>query len=268
MTPTELETLCQESCAIVKETGKFIRQELGKVSAPSIEIKSRNNLVSYVDKNAELQLVKGLGDLVPKATFLTEEETVEQKSGPFQWIIDPLDGTTNFLHQLPFFAISVALQIHGEIVLGIVLEVNREECFYAWKGGGAFLDGKKIRVSATKKLSDSLIATGFPYYDYNYIGKFFKTLDFFMNKTRGVRRFGSAALDLAYVACGRFDAFYEYSLSAWDVAGGAIIVEEAGGKVMDFKGGSDYLFGKEIIAVNPGICDDFLEQVKSAFYPQ
>ncbi len=267
MTPTELEILCQKSCAIVNETGMFIRQELGKVSAQSIEVKSLNSLVSYVDKNAELQLVKGLGDLIPQATFLTEEETVEQKSGQFQWIIDPLDGTTNFLHQLPFFAISVALQIHGEIVLGIVLEVNREECFYAWKGGGAFLNGKKISVSVTKNLGDSLIATGFPYYDYDRIGGFFKTLDFFMNHTRGVRRFGSAALDMAYVACGRFDAFYEYSLNAWDVAGGAIIVEEAGGKVMDFRGGSDYLFGQELIAVNPNICDDFLLQIKSAFYP-
>jgi len=267
MTQSELEILCQKSYAVVKEVGQFLKQELGKVSAEAIETKSLNSLVSYVDKTAEEHLVHGLRALIPDSTFLTEEETVEQKDGEFQWIIDPLDGTTNFLHQLPFFSISVALRHHGETVLGIVLEVNRDECFYAWKGGGAFVNDKKISVSDSKTLGDSLIATGFPYYDYERAEPFMKTLDFFMNSTRGIRRFGSAALDLAYVACGRFDAFYEYSLNAWDVAGGAFIVKEAGGIVEDFKGGADYLFGKEIIAVNPNIRDAFFKPINSSFYP-
>ena len=266
MTIPELETLCQKSCEIVKQVGSFIKQELGKVSAEAIETKSLNSLVSYVDKTAEEQLVDGLGALIPGSTFLTEEETVEQKDGEFQWIIDPLDGTTNFLHQLPFFAISVALRHHEETVIGIVLEVNRDECFYAWKGGGAFLNDQKISVSDSKTLGDSLIATGFPYYDYERIQASLKTLQFFMKNTRGIRRFGSAALDLVYVACGRFDAFYEYSLNAWDVAGGAIIVKEAGGIVSDFNGGDDYLFGKEIIAVNPNIQESFLAPIQSSFY--
>lgn len=265
MTENELKILCGKSCEVVKNVGDFLKQELGKVSAGAIETKSLNSLVSYVDKTAEEQLVQGLSAILPEATFLTEEETVEQKDGTFQWIIDPLDGTTNFLHQLPFFSISVALQHKKETVLGIVLEVNREECFYGWKGGGAFLNGKKIKVSATESLSDSLIATGFPYYDYERIQPFLKTLEVFMRETRGVRRFGSAALDLAYVACGRFDAFYEYSLNAWDIAGGAIIVEEAGGKVMDFSGGGDYLFGKEIIAVNREISAAFFKVIQSSF---
>jgi len=268
MTESELKLICRKSCGIVKNVGNFLKRELGKVSAEAIETKSLNSLVSYVDKAAEEQLVEGLGALIPSATFLTEEETVEQKEGVFQWIIDPLDGTTNFLHQLPFFSISVALQHHKKTVLGIVLEVNRDECFYAWKGGGAFLNDKKISVSDSKTLGDSLIATGFPYYDYDHSQPFLQTLEFFMKNTRGIRRFGSAALDLVYVACGRFDAFYEYSLNPWDVAGGAFIVEEAGGMVMDFKGEKDYLFGKEIIAVNPNIIDDFFKPVNAAFYPK
>ena len=268
MTKSELETLCRQSCEIVRNVGQFLKQELGKVSAEAIETKSLNSLVSYVDKTAEEQLVSGLGALLPNSTFLTEEETVEQKDGEFQWIIDPLDGTTNFLHQLPFFSISVALRHRDETVLGIVLEVNREECFYAWKGGGAFLNDKKIKVSDSKTLGDSLIATGFPYYDYERVEPFVETLKYFMKNTRGIRRFGSAALDLVYVACGRFDAFYEYSLNAWDVAGGACIVREAGGIVLDFQGGENYLFGKEIIAVNPNIQQTFLAPIKAAFYPK
>ena len=267
MTNPELEIICQKSCDVVKEVGKFIKNELGKVNADAIETKSLNSLVSYVDKSAEEQLVRGLGAIVPQATFLTEEATVEQKDGIFRWIIDPLDGTTNFLHQLPFFSISAALQYHGEIVLGIVLEVNRDECFYAWKDGGAFLNGKKIKVSSSKNIKDALVATGFPYYDLKYVNPYLKTLDFFMRNSRGIRRFGSAALDLAYVACGRFDAFYEYSLNAWDVAGGAIIVQEAGGIVIDFKGESNFLFGGEIIALNPNIKASILEAVNEAFYP-
>ncbi len=266
MTGSELEIICRKSCDVVRSVGTFLKQELGKVSSAAIETKSLNSLVSYVDKMAEEQLVKGLGALIPEVTFLTEEETVEQKEGVFQWIIDPLDGTTNFLHQLPFFSISVALQHHQTTVIGIVLEVNHDECFYAWKGGGAFLNDKKIHVSNSKALGDSLIATGFPYYDYDRSRPFLETLDFFMKNTRGIRRLGSAALDLVYVACGRFDAFYEYSLNSWDVAGGAFIVLEAGGIVMDFKGGKDYLFGKEIIAVNPNISKAFFKPIHAAFY--
>ncbi len=268
MTHNELEKLCLQSCKIVRKVGNFIKQETGKVTAEAIETKSLNSLVSYVDKTAEEQLVQGLNILLPNSTFLTEEETVEQKDGEFRWIIDPLDGTTNFLHQLPFFSISVALQHHKQTILGIVLEINRDECFYAWKNGGAYLNNKKIKVNQTKTIGDSLIATGFPYYDYDRIQPYLETLDYFMNSTRGIRRLGSAALDLAYVACGRFDAFYEYSLNAWDVAGGAFIVQEAGGSVVDFKGGDNHLFGKEIIAMTPNLKAAFFKPINSAFYPR
>ncbi len=267
MNSEKLKTLCLDSCEVIKAVGAFISQELGKVKASAIETKALNSLVSYVDKEAEVQLVKELGVLIPEATFLTEEETVKSKAGEYQWIIDPLDGTTNFLHQLPFFSVSVALQHNGQTIIGIVYEVNQKECFYAWKGGGAFLNGNAIVVSSSTKLADTLIATGFPYYDYSTIQAYLGVLETLMKKTRGIRRFGSAALDLAYVACGRFDAFFEYSLNAWDVAGGAFLVEEAGGKVSDFRGGTNYIYGKELIASNAGISEEFFQLISQNFHP-
>ncbi len=263
---SNLEILCQKTNAIVKETANFIRAELGKVASPDIEVKSLNSLVSYVDKRAEEQLVTKLTALVPNATFLTEEATTEQSKGVYQWIIDPLDGTTNFLHQLPCFAISVALQYQEKTIVGTVYEVNSEECFYAWKGGGAYLNGQKISVSPTSTLQESLIATGFPYYDYQWVTPYLETLKYFMLHTRGIRRFGAAAVDLAYVACGRFDAFFEYSLNPWDVAAGALLVQEAGGKITDFKGGKNFLHGKEIIAANSGLFGKIKEIITNNFY--
>ncbi len=262
-----LEKLSAQACDLVKEVGLFIKKELGKVQMQEIEVKALNSLVSYVDKDAERQLVEGLAKLIEGATFLTEEETIEQASGMYQWIIDPLDGTTNFLHQLPFFSISVALRYREEIVLGIVYEVNRGECFYAWKGGGAFLNDRSIQVTKTQELADSLIATGFPYYDYDSIKAYLAVLETLMQGTRGIRRLGSAALDLAYVACGRFDAYFEYSLNAWDVAAGIILVQEAGGVISDFQGQDDYLFGKQMVASNRELQADFLPLIRQNFYP-
>lgn len=263
----QLKEICLKSCDIIKTTGQFIQQELGKVKTSAIETKALNSLVSYVDKQAEIQLVEGLSALLPSATFLTEEETVQQQDGEYQWIIDPLDGTTNFLHQLPFFSISVALRHREDIVLGIVYGVQQEECFYAWKAGGAFLNDREIKVSVSTQLADTLIATGFPYYDYEHMEAYLNILKRLMQDTRGIRRFGSAALDLAYVACGRFDAYFEYSLNAWDVAAGILLVQEAGGQVSDFRGGTDYLFGREIIVANPTIFKPFFQLIHQNFYP-
>lgn len=259
-----LQQLCADSRKIIIETGHFIRTESGKVSSEAIETKSLNSLVSYVDKTAEEQLVKGLGALLPTSVFLTEEETIKTQSGNLQWIIDPLDGTTNFLHQIPVFSVSVALQWKGKTIMGIVYEINQDECFYAWENGGAFMNEKPIAVSQTKQLADGLVATGFPYYDYDRVPAYLHILEQLMRKTRGIRRLGSAAVDLAYVACGRFDAYFEYSLNPWDVAAGAFIVQEAGGKVCDFKGGNDYLFGREIVASSAAVEAEFFELIKTS----
>jgi len=265
MTAPNLEKLTAETCEIVREVAIFLLAEKGKVENQQIETKSKNSLVSYVDKTAEKMLVDGLQKLLPDSVFLTEEETVETQEGDYQWIIDPLDGTTNFLHDLPCFSISVALRMKEELVIGVVHEVNENETFHAYKNGGAYLNDKKISVSATTTLSETLIATGFPYYDYSKVKNYLKMLEYLMQETRGIRRFGSAAVDLVYVACGRFDAFFEYSLNAWDVAAGILIVQEAGGQVADFSGGKEYLFGREIVATNAGIAEEFSKLVQKAF---
>ena len=249
----DLSNLCQKAVEIVLEVGEFIRSQKGRVGADRIEEKSKNSLVSYVDQTAEEKLVQGLGVLLEEPTFLTEEGTVIARKGTYRWIIDPLDGTTNFLHNIPVFSVSIGLEHNDELVMGIVYEVNQDECFYAWKDGGAYMNGVPIKVSPTPKLADSLLATGFPYYDYSLMQKYLGTLQDLMKDTRGIRRLGSAAVDLAYVACGRFEGFFEYSLNPWDVAGGVVLVKEAGGLVTDFKGESDYLFGGSILAASPTI---------------
>lgn len=264
-----LAELCKQCCLIATSVGRFIRQELGRVEGQQIETKSLNSLVSYVDKQAEEQLVEALRALLPASGFLTEEETVAtDTSQNLRWIIDPLDGTTNFLHQVPVFSISIALQQAGEIVLGVVYEINRQECFYAWKGGGAFLNGHPIRVSGQAQLADSLLATGFPYYDYGHLAAYMQILTYFVQHTRGIRRLGSAAVDLAYTACGRFDGFYEYGLHAWDLAAGVLLVQEAGGKVSDFKGGNNFLFGEELIAASPEVWAEMQAIIGQTFFEE
>ncbi|MEZ5037237.1 MAG: inositol monophosphatase family protein [Chitinophagales bacterium] len=249
----------------VKNASSIIKEAFGKISTQDIETKSLNSLVTYVDKETELSLVAQLKNIVPEASFLTEEATIECRSSDWQWIIDPLDGTTNFIHRVPVFGISVALAYKNEIQVAVVYEPNRDECFYASKNNGASLNGQAINVSATTQLSDSLLATGFPYYDYEQTDQYLALMKELMQNTRGIRRLGAAAIDLCYTANGIFDGFFEYSLSPWDVAAGSLIVQEAGGKVCDFNGGNDYLFGRSIIATNATIYNEFYNSLKKYF---
>ena len=243
-----LELLCTEVRIVIKEVANFISDQ--KIDDKDVQLKSKNSLVSYVDQMAEKKLVQALSDLLPEAGFIAEEGTVHNKGEIYDWIIDPLDGTTNFIHSLPFYSISVALKRKDDLVLGVVYELNMDEMFYAWEGSQAYLNGKEIIVSTTSKLENSLLGTGFPYYDFEHLDNYLDLLKYFMSTTRGIRRMGSAATDLAYVACGRFDGFFEYALNSWDVAAGIVIVRQAGGIINDFRGGDDYLFGREIIASN------------------
>lgn len=249
----------------VQRAGAFIQSEIGKINQSDIETKALNSLVTYVDKESEKILVRELQQIIPNATFLTEENTIEQTNGEWQWIIDPLDGTTNFIHQVPVFGISVGLKHKDEMVVGVVLELNRNELFYASKNNGAFLNGNIISVSNTAKLSDSLIATGFPYYDFDSLDNYLNVFRHLMIHTRGIRRLGSAAIDLCFTACGRFDAFFEYSLSPWDVAAGALILQEAGGVVTDFNGGDNWLHGRQILGSNAHISAEILKVIKDRF---
>ena len=232
---------------IAREAGAYIRNERKAFDHTTIESKGRNNFVTHVDKNSEQMLVNALAPLLPGAGFITEEDDTRERSADYNWVIDPLDGTTNFIHGIPCYCVSIGLVSGNESVLGVIYEVNMDECFYAWKGGGAWLNGKKIRVAATKSLSESVVATGFPYDVGTHSHAYVQVLSELLKTVRGLRRIGAAAVDMAYVACGRFDAFYESGINAWDVAAGSILVQEAGGKVSDFKNGTDFIFGRQII---------------------
>jgi len=261
------EDICRKVIEVTRETGNFIRNEKGNFSREKVEVKGLNDFVSYVDKTSEKMLVEALEQILPEAGFIAEEGTSNRKGETYNWIIDPLDGTTNFIHGLYPFAISIALQQNDELVMGVIYEIGHDEMFYAWKGSKAYLNDKEISVTKTEKIKDAFVATGFPYSDFGRFQDFLKSLEYFITNTPGVRRIGSAATDMAYVACGRFDTFYEYSLSPWDVAAGIVIVQQAGGKICDFNGGDNYLFGKEIIASNTEIFDEFKDIVKSFMYP-
>ncbi|MDP1802938.1 MAG: inositol monophosphatase family protein [Bacteroidota bacterium] len=252
----KLNSILPSVISTAKKAGAFIQKERENFSQDKVEIKGLNDLVSYVDKTAEAIIVKELQTILPQAGFIVEENTLSEKK-EYNWIVDPLDGTTNFVHGILCYAVSIALEYKGEIILGVVLEVSRNECFYAVKNGGAFLNEKPIKVSVNKELKDCLIATGFPIYNFERIDPYLKTLEQLMRSTHGVRRIGAAAADLCYLACGRVDAFFEYNLNSWDVAAGVLIVNEAGGKVSDFTLGNNWLFGKELIASNLSIFNDF-----------
>ncbi len=258
----DLEKLCTQVIEISHQVGEFILEQKNKISQQNIEAKGKNDFVTFVDKTSEQKLIDALGKILPESGFIAEENTSDKKGETYNWIIDPLDGTTNFIHGLAPFAISIALVENQEIVLGVVHELNLNETFYAWKGSKAYLNRREVQVSKTETVASSLIATGFPYYDYKRLDQFMESMKFFMNNSRGLRRLGSAATDLAYVACGRFDAFYEYSLKPWDVAAGAFIVQQAGGKISDFDKGQNWLYGQEIIAANSSSFNE-LQQIIS-----
>lgn len=248
---------------IARAAGHFLKIQQATFSQERVSLKSLNALVSDVDENAEELIVSALNSLLPEAGFLTEEGTVHQNTNTnYYWVIDPLDGTTNFVHGLPIFSVSIALMHQDEPVLGVVYEVGMDECFSAIKGGGTTLNGNRVRTSTTTKLKDSLLATGFPYYDFSGVAGFQRTLEYFYPKTRGIRRIGTAAVDLAYTACGRFEGYFEYGLSPWDVAAGILLVREAGGQVCDYQGDNAPIDSKSIIAANKGVFDDVLKVIQ------
>jgi myo-inositol-1(or 4)-monophosphatase len=259
----DLKDLCREIEIIAKQTAEYIMKESLCFDISIVERKGLNDFVSYVDLGAEKMLVGNLGRLLPEAGFNVEESTSVKKGTRYCWIVDPLDGTTNFLHGVHPFSVSIALKEYDEIVAGVVYEAGGMESFTGWKNGGAWLNGKRIKVSKAQKLSDSLVATGFPFKDFTRLSSYLKCLEHMMRNTHGVRRMGSASVDLAYVACGRFDAFFEYGLNLWDVAAGILLLREAGGRISDFSGNEKDVSGIEIIAANNLMYSEFLEIVSN-----
>lgn len=260
-----LEEYCGKVADICKEAGGYIRKEYQVFSNQSIEEKGLHDLVSYVDKETENLLVQKLKKLIPESGFITEEDSTREISPTYNWIIDPLDGTTNFIHKVPTFSVSVALIKDNQLLIGVVYEINRDECFSAYQNGGAYLNGNRINVSKTERLSQSLLATGFPFRKFDKLDNYLIVLKSLMQQTRGIRRIGSAAVDLAYTACGRFDCFFEYNLNNYDMAAGVLIVQEAGGKVYDFDGDKDMLSKGNVIAGGSLITRQVYEEIKKAF---
>lgn len=241
------------------KSGRFIKGSVGKTY--NISYKGRDNLVTDIDKKSEHMIIDRISSAFPEHSILSEESSPRSGAGPYKWIIDPLDGTTNFAHAFPFFAVSIGLERSGKIEMGVVYDPMRDELFYAESGKGAYLNGKKIHVSRTKRLTDSFLATGFPY-GRRRKGDNVKYFRKFLVRSLAVRRAGSASLDLSYVACGRFDGFWEMGLHPWDSAAGMIIIEEAGGSVTTFAG-SDYTpYHNKILATNGNIHEEMVMFLK------
>ena len=254
----DLLPLALQVATVARRAGAFLQQEAANFDHSRIEYKGHSDLVSYVDREAETLIVTGLRALLPGAAFLTEEGTTgpdtAENTAP-RWIIDPLDGTTNFLHGLPCYAVSIGLEVGGEIVLGVIYEPNRDELFRATRGGGAFCNDQPLHVTAAAGLGQALLATGFPYTQFAGLDAYLRILAELMTASHGIRRWGSAAVDLAYVAAGRFEGFFEYNLNAWDVAAGVLLVREAGGLVTCFDGAptGDPIHGRELLAATPAV---------------
>lgn len=261
-----LPDLCRFVMEIAMKTGAYIKDRQKILTELDIQQKGAHDIVTVVDKKAEEILVDSLRVILPEAGFLTEEKTVSQAVKEYMWVIDPIDGTSNFAHGIPLYSISIALQKNNETILGVVYEPNQQECFYAIKDGGAYMNGTPIKVSTIGKFESAMLATGFPYAKYEKMDVYLSCMKQLLMQCRSIRRMGSAAIDLCYVACGRYEGFFEYGLNIWDIAAGVLIVKEAGGKISDYQGREDTVIEKEIIASNVLMQRDLLQIIKASFY--
>ncbi len=245
--------------------GAVLREHFGRLSSSMISEKSKNDYVTDVDKKSEAIIKNHIQVNCKDHDILAEESSRETRTSPFLWIIDPLDGTLNYIHGLPVFAVSIALEIEGELAVGLIYEPLRDALYSAVKGHGAFKDGKRINVAPSQTLKTSLVATGFPYRIKDFIDTYLEAFRELFLRATGIRRCGSACLDLAYTAEGIFGGFFECSLSPWDVAAGALLVKEAGGVVTDFNGNGHFLKSGNVIAGAKDVHHEILEIVQEVF---
>jgi len=265
MSGSERNEFLSTAITAAKLAGQVILDNLGRISKKDIGLKQAADFVTRIDKESERIIINALKDKFPHHNFLAEESVKEVETDRYRWIIDPLDGTTNYIHQYPVFSISIALEYKREVILGVVYDPLRGELFTAEKGEGSFLNTHPVRVSKIGSLSDSLITTGFPFRSKEFIDEYLRLFKSVFQRVSDLRRAGSAALDLAYVACGRCEGFFEIGLKPWDIAAGEILIKEAGGVVTDFGGGPDYLLTGNIVAGNPAIHGELLTEVKNVF---
>ncbi|SEG10451.1 inositol monophosphatase family protein [Parabacteroides chinchillae] len=254
----DMESLCQKVQVIAREMGSFLKKERETFDFDKVEEKSAHNYVSYVDKQSERMLVDKLSALLPEAGFLAEEGTGSMNDSGYYWVIDPLDGTSNYIHDMAPYCVSIALCDKTGVLLGVVYEVHRDECFYATADSAAYLNGKEIHVSKVSALTDAFIALGFPYNSDAYRPVAYRLIKNLYGFAGGTRLLGSAAAELCYVAAGRFDARIEAYLGSWDVAAGSLIVQQAGGKVTDFNNGNNWFSGEQVVASNGSLHDTIL----------
>ena len=245
-----------------RQAGELIRRYTGDIDKLRVQIKDANDFVSEVDKQSEREIIQALKRAYPDHAILGEESGRHgDENAEYQWIIDPLDGTTNFLYGIPQFAVSIGLKQRGRLLLGVVYDPLRDEMFAAARGEGATLNNRKMRVSARPSLENALLATGVPFRADQNLDLYLETMRALLPNTAGVRRLGSAALDLAWVASGRFDGFWEFGLREWDLAAGAVIVQEAGGLVGDLNGGSEHLNTGNVLAASPKVFKEMLQRL-------
>jgi myo-inositol-1(or 4)-monophosphatase len=249
-----MQALLNTAVKAARKGGETALRHLNRVHQLKIRAKSQNEFVTKVDLMAEEAIIETIRERYPDHAFLAEESGLHG-DGDFVWIIDPLDGTTNFIHGFPVFAVSIALRVKGRLQVGVIYDPNRQEIFTAMRGQGAQVDGHRIRVSGRLELEGALIGTGFPYRNLEHLDQYLGMLKDVLRHTAGIRRPGAAALDLAYVATGRLDGFWEFGLKEWDIAAGSLLIREAGGLISELQGDGDYLKSGNVVAGGPKVHD-------------
>jgi myo-inositol-1(or 4)-monophosphatase len=262
MTPTDFENA---ACEAALKGGALLRRRFRELDPLRVECKGEHDFVTEVDRQAEAEILGLLQARYPGHAFMSEEDSPDAAGAEYRWVIDPLDGTTNFIHGVSPFSVSIALEDPAGLVAAAIHDPVHEETFHASRGGGARLNGEPIRCSRPAGLDDSLVATGFPFRELSRLDRYLQSFEAFARTTSGIRRAGSAAIDLAYTACGRYDGFWEIGLSRWDVAAGALIVREAGGIVTDPLGGDGWLDSGDILAAGSRLHPAMLEITRKAF---
>jgi myo-inositol-1(or 4)-monophosphatase len=258
----KLEQLTAAVCQVAQRAGEYIAEERKRFQDERVERKHAHDYVSYVDKGSERLIVEALQKLLPEAGFVTEEGLATYHDEQYYWVIDPLDGTTNFIHRFPPYCVSIALCQGHNVLIGVVYEVTTGECYYAWQGGGAWLDGQRLQVSS-HEVNDALLCLQLPYNSDAYRPVIHRLIDRFYGHAASVRMMGSAAMALCYVAAGRLDGYVEKYIGRWDYMAGALIVKEAGGRVTDYDGQDDFTQGDSVVATNGVIHQEMLETVKA-----
>jgi myo-inositol-1(or 4)-monophosphatase len=259
------ETFLETAVFAARSAGQIILDNLGRLSKDDVSLKQVSDFVTRVDKESEACIIRIIRERYPAHHVLAEESVKETGREGYRWIIDPLDGTTNFIHRYPVFCVSIALEYKSKIVAGVIFDPLRKDLFFAEKGKGAFLNEQPITVSTITTCPNSLITTGFPFRMKEFIDPYLKLFKNVLFKVSDLRRAGSAALDLAYLAAGRCEGFFEIGLSPWDIAAGSLIIEEAGGVITDFGRGNEYLSTGNIVAGNRAIHAELMKEVQTVF---